>query len=766
MSSVSSKIKVFSRKCGLNWKFLGAICMFTVVPCLLFVLYLGVSNVLRDESFFARIPEQYVSTPLAQCRANISVKNEKSQFTYDMGNSFSVTVTNQGTETKTFNIKDEIWEDRDCNGIEDASECSKFGLPSPCSWGYTNAGSKSWNSVVIEAGKSVTLNWSRFGWKANYCYVHGPYVASIPFSSANVCWRGNTQTWPEANAGNMVWKTNQASFKTTSQATTLSTSTASCRADVSVTNQKDIINYGTGNTFSVVVRNLSNSKKTYEVRDEIWEDRDCNGIDDASECSKFGLPNPCNWGYTSGGVKVWSNVVVEAGASATLSWINFGWKSNYCYVHGPYVASTPYSSSNVCWKGNSGTWAEANAGNMIWRRNQSSFRIVPDASKNTAYGFTTHILFNSLEPSMKSTQTTAVFEQDIDMLTADYTNLRMIRVAVAGWDVLTNASQTKINWRSAQLDALAADLNYASSKGFKIVLTTSPWECSCAWVPTGVPDCCNNQPFDQTAYNDYVRRYFGGLATELQRRGALDAVTYWSLWNESDQSCFTKYVGEEVTGTGTGKYPQTCYSTNGGTMLGANTYVKSDHYLNAFASAFAAGSSAVKAVQPNAKVMAHAAVYPVSDWDANGKFFSKVNSSIDILGISSYPIRTVYEQDLTALIVDTYKQKFGKPVFVLETGYHDPAGSTYRDANGVLSMSCISDAPENTDPSLNTRALTMIAQLSKLNNHADAVFIYQLRDDIYNKLECPAYGFLKPDATKKPSYSVIKDYINANGKLP
>lgn len=512
----------------------------------------------------------------------------------------------------------------------------------------------------------------------------------------------------------------------------------SCAANISVTNSKNTIGFSAQNTFTITVNNTSNKQQTVDIVDEIWHDRNCDGIRDMIDCTINGLSSPCDWGVTNAGYNTWPGISLTQGETKTLTWQKEDWIPGFCFVHNVYIYSTPLDSTNPCWKGTNYGWLEATNGNLQIKVDQAKFSSFSDLPllNGTAFGFNTFLdILGSREG--RNNQDLAHFKLDIDNYYQQSSKIRIIRLAAFPWDYTTWVTNQSITWVDENLDILAEALNYANEKGFKIILVTFTWDVACAWNDPGTPDCWN-KPYDETGYNDYVRRFYNEFSIKLnQRNQAANKIYLWNLWNETDQTCFSRLFGE-------------CINNNGFIRTAPPNYMNSDEYLDAFKKALLTAKNAIRSNSPNAKFTINVGSFPVNLWFYRTmNYFEKLQNAVDVLSVDLYPNpNDIVEENTMPNLVDYFRNKFKKPVFVLETGWPEWRNDEI----------CNNGAKEDGQ-----RSTILKNRFTLLNKHVYGALVYRTRDDYNNSIECPLWGIKTTSDNFKPSFYSLKDFVDANG---
>lgn len=131
-----------------------------------------------------------------QCNGDINVYNSQSSILDNEQNVFSVAVTNTGSIDMNIEVHDELYLDANCNGIRDDLEGGDI------SQTFVDLGL--WN-ILLTAGSTQTLQWSRNQWINGDCYIHTILYCSQECTSGYACWE-------EAMNGNVIQKQNQAQF--------------------------------------------------------------------------------------------------------------------------------------------------------------------------------------------------------------------------------------------------------------------------------------------------------------------------------------------------------------------------------------------------------------------------------------------------------------------------------------------------------------------------------------------------------------------------
>ena len=526
------------------------------------------------------------------------------------------------------------------------------------------------------------------------------------------------------------------------------------QGEISVVNVKNTVEFREENTFQVTVKNNTTEARIVEVVDEIWHDRNCNGIEDRLECKKVGLEGDCST-ITQIGGKSWNNVTLGVGESKTLTWSQSGWIPGYCFTHTIYFWSLPLNNTNSCWFGNSFGWQEAERGNLRLAHNQAKFSVnsTYPLTEGTVYGVVTHLFFNKDDNQLG--KNLEAFKKDIDALTANSGKIRLVRLAVQAWYLLDVGYDEQGNFKLQRklnqtdqynIEDVDKAIDYALSKNFKIILTTAPWEHYKFVCPNAIrwEDC----PLSQEKYNQYVEKYFSFLANRWKNK-----IYIWGIWNENDQNCYNTLLpacGKIIRFTDPAAY------------LNSDVYKS---YLEAFNSALGTARLAIKTQDSSALIMAHAGSYPVSLWYYRSiAFFDKVKNNIDLLAISLYPNgKSKYEINLMPGILDFLRHRYGKPVIVLETG-----GPEERDNE------CLGALREQEGNPAGSRGEIITRFLRSINKHALGALIYEMRDGMLYpspipvSSECRTYGLRKTKSegeVLKPSFYAVVSYVENNGAI-
>jgi len=535
---------------------------------------------------------------------------------------------------------------------------------------------------------------------------------------------------------------------------------AMCQASIKVENQFLSLKFNEVGKFKVTVTNKEINPLRITVIDEIWRDKNCNGKTDASECVELGMrpddKGGCAHKATNIAAKQWTNVEIAPGEIKEMMWETKNWVANYCYVHHIFTTSLPWDSTNSCFASNvpSTNWNQAISGNLADLQNQAGFKAdgVNLPWKQTEYGMDFHIDLqgvNGKDAEGKPLHSIEALRRDITKIKNDTTKSRVIRLALFPWDIMGVAlkqsdGSVKFTWKSTVGD-IGGILKEIKDMGFKIILTVGVWDDTRAWCLSGN---CNLPTFDKESYGTYVEGYYGYLASQWKNE-----VDVWHLWNESDQWCFSTYVGE-------------CLEKKGLIQEPAPNFLSTSTYLEPFKYAVQKASGAIKKETDNkGKIMLTNGPYLNNFstkiwWERTAYFWDYLATSVDIIGIDFYPWwknsqgqADMTETQATVDALDYLRVRHGKPVYLLETGILETRGD--QCANGY--------PPEiEGNPAMTSRGWVVSELLSRYHGHADMIGFYTWNDD-KRTAECPLYGFRRLDGSIKPSYSVWKNWVDSKG---
>ncbi len=307
----------------------------------------------------------------------------------------------------------------------------------------------------------------------------------------------------------------------------------------------------------------------------------------------------------------------------------------------------------------------------------------------TEFGFNTHLNAAGSAGYVENLNLD-FFKRTVDDL-ANH-NQKWIRINIAPWEAAVSENAGIISWNQDAMLKYDEAVNYAKSKGLKILLVTS------------VPDYALS--YSDQDYTQATARFHSELANRY--KGKIDI---WQIYNEPDAHHFKGYrliTSSEVT----------------------------TEYLDSLKTNFAASRDAIKQIDPNVKFTSNVTGFPLTTETFNNwqKFFGAIASELDIISLDIY---TQNQSDISLLknAVGSVLVSYNKPVLIAETGA-PTADGRFTEANQADLMVATINELKSTNPL--------------------AIIFYEYADTIpdTNKTES-SFGIVNAQGTPKSSYEPI-----------
>lgn len=242
----------------------------------------------------------------------------------------------------------------------------------------------------------------------------------------------------------------------------------------------------------------------------------------------------------------------------------------------------------------------------------------------------------------------AAFMSDVDDLVAN--QQKWIRLNIRDWEVAstgaTYCSPTTIAWNNENLLVYDQAINYAYSKGLKILLVTN--------TPSFA------QGYTQELYNETTYHYHSYLAQRYRGK-----IAVWQVFNEANIHNYKNYQ-----------------------LI--STFDSS--YLASLSDVINHAKIAIKEATPSALVTTNSGVYPVNDaaFNTMNQFFDGIKDSLDVLTIDLYPDLNTTEINKFPARIQSLINRYGKDVYVGEFGLCTKgAGFTEQDQIESVTQSIV-----------------------------------------------------------------------------
>ena len=266
---------------------------------------------------------------------------------------------------------------------------------------------------------------------------------------------------------------------------------------------------------------------------------------------------------------------------------------------------------------------------------------------------------------------------DIDML-AEH-GLNLVRTGVYPWLV---APAMGI-WDQQAADFYVDALGYARQRGLAVNL-----------VVVGAPDWA--QSYDLDRYTAACTWFWTTMADVFDAQ-----VDLWQAFNEADQSHYRRFTA--IT-------PDPGYLTEFGQLLAVAHRVLGRH---------------------STPVTTNLTGWPMNDERQQGWYevLDVIGESLDLISLDLYPADNRAQIDLLPTRIDQVRSRYGKPVFVAETGLQTGSGSWSEEDQRVLLPATI-ERIRSTD--------------------VWGVCLYQLRDQLSEQPS--GFGIIRTDGSPKPAF--------------
>lgn len=323
------------------------------------------------------------------------------------------------------------------------------------------------------------------------------------------------------------------------------------------------------------------------------------------------------------------------------------------------------------------------------------------------FGFNTHIIPSN--PNLDISR----FESNIDRLAQN--GQKWVRFNLYDYDIATEApgavipsptptntppptintvlglSSNPIQWNTANLTIYDTAIDYALSKGLKIMLVTN------------TPAFAKNYSYDD--YKSLTDVYYQFLANRYKGK-----VTVWQIFNEANVHDYKDYS------------PRTTLDST---------------YLANLSGVIAVAKNAIKSNDPNGLITTNVGGFPLNDTLANNwyQFFDAVKDTIDIVSLDMYPGSDLTEISHLSDRIDAFQSRYLKDVVVTETGLCTLAGSyTEADQQNYVTLYL-------NNMKLSSAKLLLLYEIMDENSQSTSCKDF--------------FGIVKNDGTQKSSYQSI-----------
>jgi hypothetical protein len=271
---------------------------------------------------------------------------------------------------------------------------------------------------------------------------------------------------------------------------------------------------------------------------------------------------------------------------------------------------------------------------------------------------------------------------------------KWIRIGVASWDVQSGGSGTRINWKAASLRYLDEAIDFVHRSGLKLYLITAE-----------MPSWAESSPLD--SYNRSAAAYCAHIAERYKSK-----ISVWQVFNATNQQHYKTHA------------PVTLSST----------------YLREESEVLAHLRGAIKSVDPSILITTNSDGFPLSEDTRENyvAFFDGIQSQLDMIALDLYPATDHAVIKKLGQWIDTFRDRYGKPVAVAEIGLQTCAG-------------CWGGDP------FTQQEVTLVAAVAELKQaDASLVLVYGYRDWGTDPSDGEQnFGIVRFDGTHKPSYDAV-----------
>lgn len=325
----------------------------------------------------------------------------------------------------------------------------------------------------------------------------------------------------------------------------------------------------------------------------------------------------------------------------------------------------------------------------------------------TEFGFNTHIIPSN--PNLDISR----FKANIDRLAQN--GQKWVRFNVYDYDIASEAagavipsptptntppptvntvlglSSNPIQWNTTNLSIYDSAIDYALSKGLKIMLVTN------------TPSYAKNYTLDD--YKSLTDVYYQFLANRYKGK-----VAVWQVFNEANVHNYTDYS------------PISSLDPT---------------YLSNLTGVITVAKNAIKAQDTNALVTTNVGGFPLNDTLVSNwyQFFDAVKDTVDIVSLDMYPGTDLTEISRLSNRIDGFQTRYMKDVVVTETGLCTLVGSyTEADQQNYVTLSV-------NNMKLSSAKLILLYEIMDESSQSSSC------EDFF--------GIVKNDGTEKSSYAPI-----------